>query len=174
MKKLYIFLILALFLAPLPILAETSQVKAATPAPEAGTSSNIRSGFSLGVGWPYVGAKYFFNRDLGAELRFAVGDGINVTSLRGYWSFTRAGNFSIFTGVEGGYINFDSWNENNTLRVKGNGFEAAPFFGADYFLSRNFSMMIDFSMPIFSLNYQNVNVSDLQWVINGGLYFYPF
>lgn len=126
------------------------------------------------MGWPYIGAKYFFNNDLGTEFRFAAGEGIQVYALRGYFSFVRAGNFSVLTGLEAGYVNFDSLNENDTLRVSGTGYEVAPFFGMDYFLSPRFSLLLDFSMPIINLNYKNISIGDLQWVINGGLYFYPF
>ena len=145
-----------------------------TPTPVAEETSNIRSGFSVGVGWPYAGIKYYFNNDFGTEARFATSDGINVFAARGYWSFARAGNFSILTGVEAGYVTFNTMNADNSLRVSGNGYEIAPFFGSEYFLARQFSLLLDFSMPVIGLSSRNVSVGDLQWVINGGLYFYPF
>jgi hypothetical protein len=146
-----------------------------TPAPVAATSSNIRSGLSVGVGWPYVGLKYFFNNDFGTELRFSTAEGIDVYAVRGYWSFARSGNFSLVTGLEAGYVTFSSaLNANNTMMVSGNGYEVSPFCGVDYFLNRQFSFLFDFSMPIIGLTSRNVTLGDLQWVINGGLYFYPF
>ncbi|HVZ80210.1 MAG TPA: hypothetical protein VHE12_05325 [bacterium] len=144
----------------------------ATPAPV--MDSNIRPGFSLGVGWPYVGAKYFFNNDLGLEARFATGDGIDVYAARGYWSFLRYGNFSLQTGAEFGYFTFDTMNSNNTLQVSGSGYEIAPLVGLDYFMDRNLSVLIDFSMPVIDLSSHQVSLGDVEWVFEGGVYFYPF
>jgi hypothetical protein len=138
------------------------------------TASDTSSGLSLGVGWPYVGLKYDFNRELGAEFRFSTLDGINVFAGRGYWNFVRSGNFGIFTGLEGGYISFDTMNADDTARVSGTGYEIAPFFGVDYFLDQRFSILFDFSMPIINVTSKTVSLGDLQWVANGGLYFYPF
>lgn len=126
------------------------------------------------MGWPYAGLKYYFNNDIGAEFRYATLDGISVYSGRGYFSFLKVRDFSLFSGLEGGYVSFDSMNADNTLRVSGTGYEFAPFVGVDYFLSRQFSLLFDISMPIIGVDSRNISLGDLQWVINGGLYFYPF
>ena len=169
-------LITATLLNPEMVWAKTAKVKSTpSPTPVVETSSNIRPGLSAGVGWPYVGLKYYFNNDFGTELRFATGGGINVFAARGYWSFARFNSFSVVTGLEAGYVTFNNTlNANNTLAVSGNGYEVAPFCGMDYFLSKQFSFLLDFSMPIIGLNSRNVSLGDLQWVVNGGLYFYPF
>jgi len=146
-----------------------------TPTPETEDPANIRPGLSVGVGWPYAGLKYYFNQDIGTELRYATGGGINVFAARGYWSFAKISNFSVFVGLEAGYLTFDTaLNADNSLRVSGSGYELAPLFGSEYFFSRQFSLSLDFSMPIVGLNSRNVSLGDLQWVLNGGLYFYPF
>ncbi|HEY5038173.1 MAG TPA: hypothetical protein VIJ93_03775, partial [bacterium] len=95
-------------------------------------------------------------------------------SARGYFSFAKFSSFSVVTGLEAGYVTFNALNANNTQRVSGDGYELAPFCGMEYFLSRQFSFLFDFSMPVIGLNSKNVSLGDLQWVINGGLYFYPF
>ncbi len=142
--------------------------------PAVGSPSVIHSGLSFGAGWPYAGLKYFFNDDLGAEARFATADNVYVYSLRGYFSFARWENFSFLGGLEGGYVTFSLWNVDNSLRISGTGIECAPLFGTEYFLSRDFSLLLDFSMPVISLNSRDVNIGDVQWVLNGGLYFHPF
>ena len=138
------------------------------------SSTNIRSGLSVGAGWPYFGLKYFFNEDFGSEFRFAFGDGINDCAVRGYWSFKKFGNFSLFTGLEGGYITFDTMNVYNTMKVSGTGYEVSPFLGIEYFFVKRISFMFDFSMPIIGLTSRDVTLGGIQWVTNGALYIYPF
>jgi len=137
-------------------------------------STNIRSGLSVGAGWPYFGLKYYFNKDFGTEFRFAFGDGINDYAVRGYWSFKKFGNFSLFTGLEGGYITFDTMNVDNTMKVSGTGYEFSPFLGFEYFFVDRISLMFDFSMPIIGLTSRDVTLGGIQWVTNGALYFYLF
>jgi len=145
-----------------------------TPTPVAQRVSPLRSGLSVGVGWPYLGLKYFFNQDFGGELRFATGQGINVWAARGYWSFAKFGDFRLVTGLEGGYVTFNTLNANNTLVVTGTGYEFAPFCGLEYFFSRQLSFLFDFSAPFIGVNSGNAALEDLQWVVNGGIYLYPF
>ena len=168
-----VFLFVA-FLHLVSFAASSPSPDSTSAASTANTASNIRSGLSVGVGWPYVGLKYYFNNDIGSELRFATGEGINVYSARGYWSFARFSNFSVVGGLEAGYVTFNAMNANNTLRVSGDGYEFAPFCGMEYFLNRQFSFLFDFSMPIVGLTSRDVSLGDQQWVVNGGLYFYPF
>ena len=154
---------------------EPSVVPAPSPVPALSPHpSCIHSGLSFGAGWPYAGLKYFFNDDLGAEARFATADNVYVYSLRGYWSFAKWDHFSFLGGLEAGYVTFNLWNVDNSLRISGTGNEFAPLFGTEYFLDRDFSLLLDFSMSIISLNSRNVNIGDMQWVLNGGLYFHPF
>ena len=174
MRKFAVLIVLFLLLTS--GMAWAKKVKLApTPTPEIEDASNIRTGLSVGVGWPYAGLKYYFNRDIGTEIRYATGGGINVFAARGYWSFAKISNFSVFTGLEAGYVTFDNaLNADESLKVSGSGYEIAPLFGSEYFLSRQISLSLDFSMPIVGLNSRNVSLGDLQWVLNGGLYFYPF
>jgi hypothetical protein len=137
-------------------------------------SSNIRAGLSIGVGYPFLSLKYYFNPAFGTEFRFSFGDGINVYAVRGYWSFMKFSDFSIVTGLETGYITFDTMNVYNTTKVEGTGYEAGPFLGGEYFLDKRLSFMIDFSMPIIGLTSRDITMGGVQWVTNGALYFYPF
>ena len=175
--KYALFLSLILLLTPQLALAKKAKqaaVVSATPTPAPTVESNIRSGLSVGVGWPYLGLKYFFNNDFGAEFRFATGQGINVWAGRGYWRFARSGDFRFVAGLEAGYVTFNSLNVDNTMVVTGTGYEFSPFCGVEYFFARQLSFLFDFSMPYIGLNSGNAAVEDLQWVINGGVYVYPF
>ena len=173
--KLFVFLFAILVLGwPSSSPAEPAKALVPEQAASLAPASNIRPGFSLGLGWPYVGLKYFFNNDLGLEGRFATGDGIDVYAARGYWSFLRYGNFSLQTGVEFGYFTFDTMNSSNTLKVSGSGYEIAPLAGVDYFMDRNLSVLIDFSMPVIDLSSHQVSLGDVEWVFEGGVYIYPF
>jgi hypothetical protein len=178
-KKPFFTALLLLSLVSPSAWAATAEAKPAstpTPAPTAVLPpSNVRPGLSLGVGWPYAGLKDYFNDDFGAEIRFSTGDGINVYAARGYWSFERFRDFSLITGLEGGYITFtNALNADNTLRVSGDGYEFAPFLGAEYFLAKSLSFQLDFSMPVIFVQSRGEGLGDLQWVFNGGLYVYPF
>jgi hypothetical protein len=83
-------------------------------------------------------------------------------------------NSSLFTGLEGGYITFNTMNVADTIRVKGTGYEVSPFFGLEYFFVKRVSFMLDFSMPIINVTHQDVSLSGIQWVTSGAIYFYPF
>lgn len=147
-------------------------VRNAVPSPK--SNSNINSGLSIGVGYPYFSLKYYFDQDFGTEFRFAFGDGINVFAGRGYWSFEKISDFSLFTGLEAGYITFNTMNSDNTMRVNGTGYEFSPFVGAEYFLDKKISFMIDFGMPVIGVTSRDISLGGIEWVTNGALYFYPF
>jgi hypothetical protein len=165
-------LTLTALLFPSPLLfAKGTAVTPASPAP---LNSNIRTGFSLGVGYPYLGLKYFFNEDLGLEARFYPGDGITVYAGRGYWSFVRSGNFSLQAGAEFGQFTFNSMTSDKALRVSGDGQEFGPFVGLDYFMDRQFSVLFDFYMPVMGVQSHAISLGDVEYVAEGGLYFYPF
>lgn len=137
-------------------------------------ASEISNGLSIGVGYPYVGVKYYFNNDFGVEARFANGEGIDLYSGRGYWSFARFNDFRLLAGLDAGYIDFTSTNVNNVTTVTGNGYEVSPFCGAEYFIARELSCMVDFAMPFIGLNQSHTSITDLEWVLNAGVYVYPF
>lgn len=121
---------------------------------------------SLGLGYPYLSAKY----DIGgyaAEARLAAGGGIQAYSGRGYWKFHRAGQLTGFAGLEAGYINF------NTLLMQGSGGEFALFAGGEYAVTENFSVLMDFAPTLIVLNHQtyDVGVSGVEYVVNLGFYY---
>lgn len=123
-------------------------------------------GLSLGVGYPYVSLKYNFSKKTAAEAVYAAGEGINLYAGRFYWNFSRYDKLNLFTGLEGGYVNFD------TLDMKGAGYEGAVLLGGEYFISRKISFAMDFSPTLIGLKSDNYKVSGIEWVLNSGLYFY--
>jgi tetratricopeptide (TPR) repeat protein len=141
---------------------------AMSPAtPQTVSSGNKPTGLGFGAGWSYVGAKYLISPDFSTEARYAYGDGINVLAARGYWNFLKLGDLDVFTGLEGGYVFFD-------YHVKGTGFEASPFVGGEYFFLNMFSFVFD-ACPVYAnLTSGSINVSGLEWLVNGAIYLYPF
>ena len=120
-------------------------------------------GFSLGAGYPYLSLKYDF-KALAAEGRFVTGSGVQAYTGRGYWNFHRSASLKGFTGLEGGYIKFD------TLDTKGTGGEAALFVGGEYFIGEKLSLLMDFAPTLISLKSGNTDVSCVEYVANLGFY----
>jgi hypothetical protein len=83
---------------------------------------------SIGLGWPYIALKYNFSKRITSEIKWATGEGINVYAGRGYWNFRTFDRLKLFTGLEAGYITFD------TLDIKGTGYESSVFLGGEYFI----------------------------------------
>lgn len=136
----------------------------------------------IGLGWPYLSIKYNFLKKLSSEIRFATGEGINVYSLRGYYDFYsfKKGNFETFSfkninlkcfsGIEAGYITFD------TMEMIGNGYETSIFVGAEYFITKNFSILIDFAPTFIYLRAEDFStefsIDGIEIVANVALYYY--
>lgn len=121
---------------------------------------------SLGVGYPYVSMKYDF-KALAVEGRYVNGLGVQAYAGRGYWNFHRSDNIKGFAGLEGGYIKF------NTLDTKGTGNEVALFVGGEYFVTKSFSLLMDFTPTLISLQhgtYSDIKASSFEYVVNFGLY----
>ncbi len=123
---------------------------------------------SLGLGWPYVGLKYNLSQRFTSELRYATGEGINVYAGRFYWNFYRPQNIKLFTGLEGGYIDF------NTLDIKGDGYEGSIFIGGEYFITKRLSFVMDFDPAFISLKSDDIGVDGMEMVLNLAFYFYIF
>ncbi|MEW6557411.1 MAG: hypothetical protein AB1349_08665, partial [Elusimicrobiota bacterium] len=126
----------------------------------------LYSEVGIGLGWPYLGLKYNFSRRLGSEIRCATGEGINVYAGRGYWNYYSSRKLTGFTGLEGGYISFD------TLDTKGTGYEGSVFLGGEYFILKKLSFVIDFSPTFISLKSDDFDIDGTEWVANLALYFY--
>lgn len=123
---------------------------------------------SLGGGYPYLSLKYDF-KALAVEGRYVSGLGVQAYTGRGYWNFYRSDKLRGFTGLEGGYIKF------NTLDTKGTGNEVALFVGGEYFVIKNFSLLMDFAPTAISLKhgtYNDIKASSIEYVINLGLYYH--
>jgi hypothetical protein len=123
---------------------------------------------SIGLGWPYGSVKYNLSQSFAPELRYATGEGINVYSGRVYWNFYQPQNIKLFTGLEGGQIDFD------TLDIKGNGYEGSIFIGGEFFIANRLSLLIDFDPTFISLRSDDIGVDGVEWVMNLAVYFYIF
>lgn len=121
---------------------------------------------SIGLGYPYLSAKYDF-QSVAAEARLVTGSGIQVYSGRGYWNFHRSRPLTAFAGAEAGYIKFD------TLDMKGTGGMAALFVGGEYAVAENFSVLMDFAPTLIMLKHgvYDVGVSGVEYVVNMGFYY---
>ena len=120
----------------------------------------------IGLGYPYLGVKYDFSKQIASELRWATGEGINVYAGRGYWNFYSGKKLTGFTGLEGGYISFD------TLDMKGIGYEGSVFVGGEYFISNRLSFVMDFSPTFITLKSDEFKIDGIEWVTNLAVYYY--
>jgi len=123
---------------------------------------------SLGLGYPYLSLKYDF-KALSAEGRFVTGSGVQAYAGRGYWNFHQSDKLKGFTGLEAGYIKFD------TLDTKGTGSEIALFVGGEYFVAKNFSLLMDFAPTIISSKdstRSDIEANSVEYVVNFGLYYH--
>lgn len=119
-------------------------------------------GWSIGVGYPFLAVKYDFSSYAG-EGRFIGRRGIQAYAARGYWNFLKAAPWTVYTGLEAGYVHFGSY---------GSGAELSPFFGAAYALDKDFSLSADFSPTLLFLpgGGTHFGVDEIGWVINFGVY----
>ena len=122
-------------------------------------------GLSLGLGYPYISLKYDF-KALAVEGRYVNGSGVQAYMGRGYWNYYTSNKLKGFTGLEGGYVKF------NTLDTKGNGSEAAVFLGGEYFFEKNISLMMDFAPTLITLKSGKTTISNVEYVLNLGVYFH--
>jgi len=120
----------------------------------------------LGLGWPYFGLKYNFSKRINSEFRWATGEGINVYAGRVYWNFYCDEKMKGFTGLEGGYIGFD------TLEMEGNGYEGSVFLGGEYYLTKRLSLELDLSPAFIGLKSDDYRVSGVEFIANISIYYY--
>ncbi len=129
-------------------------------------SIGLAGGLSIGLGYPYVSIKYDFPV-MAIEGRFVTESGVKAYSGRGYWNYYSSDRLKGFTGLEGGYINF------NTLDTKGTGYEGALFIGGEYFMNKWLSLLLDFAPTYISLRHaddSSVKVHGVDFVGNIALY----
>lgn len=123
-------------------------------------------GLSIGLGYPYISLKYDFPV-ISIEGRFVTDSGIKAYCGRGSWNYYAGNKLKGFTGLEYGYIDF------NTLDTKGKGYEAALFVGGEYYVKKWISVLIDLAPTYISLNHtddSSISVSGIEFVGNIGLY----
>jgi tetratricopeptide (TPR) repeat protein len=117
---------------------------------------------ALGLGYPYFLIKYN-----SVEVKYATRDGINVFAGRYYLNFYESGKVRAFTGVEGGYIKF------NTLDINGTGYEGAVFIGGEYFVTDNIALAMDLSPTYIGLKSEDNDKADgFELVANAAVYYY--
>ena len=124
--------------------------------------------FAIGAGYPYFCIKYDLFSKFAPEIRYATGEGIQVIAARGYYRFYDAQKINVFTGVEAGYIIFD------TLDIEGNGYEGSVFLGSEYFIFNKLSMSIDIAPTYIGLkdNVFDFTVGGIEWVTSIMLYYH--
>lgn len=118
--------------------------------------------FSIGLGYPYFLVKYN-----PVEVKYASNDGVNVFAGRYYLNFYESGKVKAFTGLEGGYVKF------NTLDIKGSGYEGSIFIGGEYFINNNIAFAMDLSPTYIGLKSEdNDKASGFEIVGNAAVYYY--
>ncbi|MCX5778014.1 MAG: hypothetical protein NTU66_02160 [Elusimicrobia bacterium] len=123
---------------------------------------------SIGLGWPYVSVKGNLSPRFATEARYAAAEGIKVYAGRLYWNFSRSENIKLFTGLEGGWIEFD------TFDIHGAGYEGSLFVGGEYFVAKNLSFMMDFCPTVIALKSDDVSVDGIEWTMNLAIHYYLF
>lgn len=117
---------------------------------------------SVGVGYPYFSVKY-----APVELRYATSDGINVLAGRGYLYFWDNNVTRGYTGVEGGYLKF------NTLDMKGTGYEGSIFIGGECFVAESLSLAVDIAPTYIGLKSEDsYKASGMEIVANISVNYY--
>jgi hypothetical protein len=120
------------------------------------------SRFAVGIGYPYFLIKYS-----PLEVKYATGDGINVFAGRLYLIFYQNNTVKGYTGVEGGYIKF------NSLDIKGSGYEGSLFIGGEYFVTENLSLSADIAPTYIGLkSNDHYSVGGLEIVSNLSVNYY--
>jgi len=142
-SRILIIVLLMILLCPMALRAEASR-------------------FALGLGYPY-----FLVRYNPVELKYATGDGINVFAGRLYLNFYEGSRIKAFTGIEGGYIKF------NTFNIRGTGYEGAVFIGGEYFITEHITLAMDLSPTYIGLKSTDNDKADgYELVANAAIYYY--
>ena len=142
---------------------EPDESDAPAPAEERGLFDHGK--LSLGFGYPFLAVKYDFS-DYAGEGRAIVRNSVQAYAVRGYWNFLKARPWTVYTGLETGYVRFGSG------RSAGSGAELAPFFGGAYALDKDFSFSADFSPALMFLPGGGTHwgVGDIGWAVNLGVF----
>lgn len=117
---------------------------------------------SIGAGYPYFSMKYS-----PIELRYATNDGIKVLAGRFYLYFWDNNVTRGYTGVEGGYLKFD------TLDMKGTGYEGSIFIGGECFVAESLSLAVDIAPTYIGLKSEDsYKASGMEIVANISVNYY--
>jgi hypothetical protein len=123
----------------------------------------------VNLNYPGLGLRIGVSRRLLLELRTQRGNNVSAYGLRGYYYFNpKRDKLSLFAGVEADIISFKG------EVSEGNGFAVIGFLGGEYFLSKKFSLQLDFGPAYYSITDKGSNLSEsgLDYLVNVGLNFY--
>ncbi|MEN3013523.1 MAG: hypothetical protein ABDH23_02770 [Endomicrobiia bacterium] len=121
---------------------------------------------AVGIGWPYIAAKYNFSKKFSTEIKFASLENINVYALRGYFNFYTYKNLRSFSGIDTGYTTFD------TSGFKGSGFIGGIFVGGEYFITKRLSFCCDIASTFINLKSDNLKASGIEFIANFAIYWW--
>lgn len=125
---------------------------------------------SLGVGYPDLRLRYNAIGDFDVELKGALGDGVQVYSLRGYYGIWQpSAAFKAYAGAEAGLVNFSG-----VAGISGDGWLGLPFAGLQYSFAKRFSLALDLGPSFVSVSSGGESLMRSDWVANAGLYFTLF
>lgn len=124
--------------------------------------------FAIGLGYPYLCMNYKLSSKITPEIRYATGEGIHVIAARGYFKFYNTEKLNAFTGLEAGYIIFD------TLDIKGSGYEGSIFIGGEYFIFDKLSLSLDIAPTYIGLQDKgfDLSVGGIEWVTSLIVYYH--
>ena len=146
---------------------------AGEPITNAGTSPQVSENqdfarFGIGLGYPYLSFKYRLSNKFSVEAVGSFSKGVEIYGGRVYWNFLHLDKTAVYAGLEGDYAKFD------LEGIAGKGYLGTIFVGGEYFLSRAFSVSMDFG-PVYS-RIREKNDSSLEQkgtdiMLNIGVYF---
>ncbi|MFC2048809.1 tetratricopeptide repeat protein [Elusimicrobiota bacterium] len=121
--------------------------------------------FGIGLGYPYLSLQARPHRLFIPELRLAFGGGVNVYSVRIYSQLFTYKEMRILSGVEGGYIMFD------TMDMEGSGYEGAFLVGVRYPIMKNMDFIFDVSPTYIKVASEGVDVKGVEFILNFSIYY---
>jgi hypothetical protein len=123
---------------------------------------------AVGAGYPFASVKYGPLPAASFEAKYAFGDGITVLAGRGYWNCLITGDLCLFTGLEGGWVGF------NTYGLAGQGAEYEAFLGGSYRVLPRLEVSLDIGPAFIQLGAQDQSAAGVQWIVTTAVYWELF
>ncbi len=143
---------------------EAGEPAAAGPRPHPFSDGYL----SLGLGYPFVAAKYDF-LDYAVEARYLQRQEreARAISFRAYWNFHRRGPWTAYVGGEGGRAWFGTGS-----RVSG-AWELAPVLGGGYEFHKDLTLAADISPTLLVSDHggTDFDLDNLGWYVNLAVFF---